>query len=54
MCIRDSIIDLCSGSGAIAISIAEFVDNSNVTALELSDDALKYLQFNNKLHNRCV
>ena len=48
------IIDLCSGSGAIAISIAEFVEKSNVTALELSDDALEYLQFNNKIHNNKI
>ena len=40
------IIDLCSGSGAIAITLAKLIPGSEVTALELSDDALVYLKKN--------
>ena len=38
--------DLCSGSGAIALSIALEVPGSTVHAVELSDDALKWLTHN--------
>ena len=47
-----SIIDLCAGSGAISISLAKNLPNSKVTALELSDKAMYYLQKNIQ-HNRC-
>ncbi len=40
------VIDLCSGSGAIAISIKKMMPNANVTALELSPDAIGYLKKN--------
>lgn len=40
------VIDLCSGSGAVAISIAKEMPFSKVTAMELSDDALRYMQKN--------
>ena len=38
--------DLCSGSGAIAISLATEVPGANVTAVELSVDALPWLTDN--------
>ncbi len=38
-----SVVDLCSGSGAIAIGVAKNVKQANVTAVELYDDAYKYL-----------
>lgn len=41
-----SVIDLCAGSGAISISLAKALPNSRVTALELSDEAMYYLQKN--------
>lgn len=44
------IIDLCSGSGAIAIAIAKNFLDSEVTALELSDTAIEYLYKNIKLN----
>ena len=44
-------IDLCSGSGAIAITVAKANVNSEVTALEYSENALKYLKKNIELNN---
>ncbi len=39
-------LDLCSGSGCIAAALKRAVPNSEVTAVELSDDALPYLKKN--------
>ncbi|MEI6109253.1 MAG: peptide chain release factor N(5)-glutamine methyltransferase [Actinomycetes bacterium] len=39
-------VDLCSGSGAIALSIALEVPGTLVLAVELSDDAVKWLAHN--------
>lgn len=36
------IVDLCSGSGAIALAMAQEVPRSKVHAVELSEDALRY------------
>ncbi|MEV3870474.1 peptide chain release factor N(5)-glutamine methyltransferase [Streptomyces sp. NPDC049906] len=36
------IVDLCSGSGAIALALAQEVPRSRVHAVELSEDALAY------------
>lgn len=44
------IIDLCSGSGAIAVSLAKIFPNAEVTALEYSDVAFEYLNRNIKLN----
>ena len=41
-----SIIDLCSGSGAIAIALEKIFYNSNITAIEISKNAYRYLQEN--------
>ena len=46
------ILDLCAGSGAISIALAKEFTNSSVTALELSDKAMKYLT-KNIAHNSC-
>ena len=40
------IVDLCSGSGAIAISVATEVSGSNVFAVEKSKEAFAYLRDN--------
>lgn len=40
------IVDLCSGSGVLAIALARAVPYADVVALEISDDALPYLQDN--------
>jgi release factor glutamine methyltransferase len=40
------VVDLCSGSGAIALSIADEVSTAHVTAVELDPDALIWLERN--------
>ena len=45
------IADLCSGSGCIAITLRKQIPDSKVTAVEFSDDALKYLKINAELNN---
>ncbi|MFG2223521.1 peptide chain release factor N(5)-glutamine methyltransferase [Streptomyces sp. NPDC048644] len=40
------IVDLCTGSGAIALALAQEVPRSKVHAVELSDQALKYARQN--------
>lgn len=47
---KPRVLDLCSGSGCIAISIAKNRSDAKVTALEISPDALKYLMQNIKLN----
>ena len=44
------ILDLCTGSGAIAISLAKEID-SNVFASDISKDALEVAKNNSKLNN---
>lgn len=46
------ILDLCAGSGAISVALAKEFGESNITALELSDKAMKYLTKNIE-HNQC-
>lgn len=48
------IIDLCSGSGCIAITLAKEISGADVTALELYDGAFGYLSKNNELHGNPV
>ena len=45
------VLDLCSGSGAIAISIAKERPDASVDAVELYDEAYEYLQKNIKHNN---
>jgi len=47
---RPKVIDLCAGTGAIAIAVAKTAVNSEVTALEYSENALNYLKKNIELN----
>ncbi len=47
-------IDLCSGSGCIAIALEKNCKNAEVYALEKHDDALKYLKKNVALNKSSV
>ncbi|MBR3961949.1 MAG: peptide chain release factor N(5)-glutamine methyltransferase [Oscillospiraceae bacterium] len=48
------IIDLCSGSGCIAITLAKELPGADVTAVELYDGAFGFLEKNNALHGTPV
>ncbi|KJS19478.1 MAG: hypothetical protein VR72_18705 [Clostridiaceae bacterium BRH_c20a] len=45
------ILDLCTGSGAIAISLAKYLLEAEVTAVDISREALQTAQANAELHN---
>ena len=45
-----TVLDLCSGSGALGITVAKRVKNANVTLVEKSRKAFKYLKENVKLN----
>ena len=42
------ILDLCTGSGAIAISIAKYVETASVYAIDISQKALEVAKINSK------
>ncbi len=51
------ILDMCTGSGAIAVSIAKYVKNVEVCAVDLSEKALEVARKNaikNAVENRCA
>lgn len=47
-------MDLCSGSGALAITLDKHCPNATVFAMELSDTAFSFLERNIKLNNSSV
>ncbi len=49
-----AVLDLCSGSGAIAVVLSKILKNSSVTAVEASAEAFCYLEENIRLNNAAV
>ena len=48
------IVDLCAGSGIIAITLAKELHTADVTAVEKSEEAFRYLEENIALHKANV
>lgn len=49
------ILDLCTGSGAIAVSLAKYLSKCDITAIDISDNALKIAKknaINNQVENQ--
>ena len=49
-----TVLDMCTGSGCIAVSIDRLSKNSKVTAVDISEKALEVAQENNRLNNANV
>lgn len=49
-----NILDMCSGSGCIGISLNKYLDNVKVTGADISKNALEIARYNNIVHNTNV
>lgn len=49
-----TVLDMCTGSGCIAVSIDRLSKNSKVTAVDISEKALEVAQENNRFNNANV
>lgn len=45
------ILDLCTGSGAIAVSLAKYIENSQITATDISEETLTIAERNAENNN---
>lgn len=45
------ILDMCTGSGCIAISLAKYINNAKVTAIDINDEALMVAKENAERNN---
>lgn len=45
------VLDLCTGSGAIAVSLAKYLPQAEITAIDISNDALKIAKKNANSNN---
>lgn len=43
---KSDILEMCTGSGAIAVSLAKYLENINITATDISEKALKVAKQN--------
>lgn len=48
------IVDLCSGTGCVAVTLTKEIRDARVTAVELCDDAYAFLERNVNYHGSCV
>lgn len=54
---KPNILDLCTGSGAICVSLAQYLENANCTGVDISQKALETAKRNAKklkVDNRCT
>lgn len=47
----NEILDVCTGSGTIAVSLAKYIEGSKITAIDISKEALKIADKNAKIND---